>query len=93
MSKPLDPDDPAYWMLEQSREDSSKRSVRTAPHRQNCYICRDEEFELMGLPLCFACPKCKGHVPADDTVCSDCGHDCQEDAPHVEQTETVHNVT
>lgn len=75
MSRPMRPDDPAYWMLEQGRADPSKRSVQTAPHRDGCYICEDPEFSLMGLPLCFACEKCKGHVPADDTVCSDCGHD------------------
>lgn len=66
MSAPIRPD-PAYWMSKQA-----------APKRAECYICQDEEFSLMGLPLCYACEKCKGHVPADDTVCSDCGHNDDE---------------
>jgi hypothetical protein len=31
----------------------------------------------MGLPLCFKCERCNGHVPADDSVCDDCGFDHQ----------------
>lgn len=73
MSLPLKPTDPCYWMLEEGLKDPSKRSVQTAPKRDDCYICRDPEFSLMGLPLCYACPSCKGHVPADDSRCSDCG--------------------
>ena len=67
-------DDPAYWMLEQGREDLSKRSQPTV-YRERCYICRDEEFSLMGLPLCWACYVCGGHVAADDTRCDECAHD------------------
>lgn len=40
-----------------------------------CYICRDPDFAQMGLPLCYPCEKCKGHVAADDTICDDCDHD------------------
>lgn len=77
MSKPLSPSDPAYWMLEQGRNDPSKRSKKVI-HRDGCYICEDEEFELMGLPLCRKCPKCAdGHIAADDSVCDRCGHDDQ----------------
>lgn len=76
MSVPLKPDDPAYWMLEQGRADPSKRSTTTV-FSADCYICLDEEFSLMGLPLCYPCPKCGGHVAADDTVCDDCDFDCQ----------------
>jgi hypothetical protein len=76
MSIPLKPDDPAYWMLEQGRNDPSKRSTTTV-YRDGCYICEDPEFSLMGLPLCFPCHKCGGHVAADDTVCDDCGFDHQ----------------
>jgi hypothetical protein len=52
-------------------------------HDENCYICTDPDFAQMGLPLCRPCPECtqggepKGHVPADDTVCTVCGHDTQ----------------
>lgn len=74
MSVPMRPDDPAYWMLEQDLADPSKRSTATV-HRKGCYICEDREFALMGLPLCYPCDKCRGHVPADDSVCSDCNHD------------------
>jgi hypothetical protein len=54
-------------------------------HDDGCYICCDPEFAQMGLPLCRRCPECvrtgrgDGHVPADDTVCSDCGYDELED--------------
>lgn len=75
MSVPMKPEDPAYWMLEAGRKDPSKCSTTTVPKRKGCYICEDPEFALMGLPLCYPCNKCGGHVPADDAVCSDCGHD------------------
>ena len=34
----------------------------------------------MGLPLCRVCKSCQkskrnGHIPADDTFCTICGHD------------------
>jgi hypothetical protein len=74
MSLPLRKDDPAYWMLEQGLKDPSKRSVTTV-YDANCYICQDPEFSLMGLPLCYPCDKCGGHVPADDSVCTDCKFD------------------
>lgn len=80
MSVPLKPDDPCYWMLEQGRADPTKRSKRHVPVRAGCYICEDDEFEMMGLPPCRACPKCsegsqepKGHIAADDSRCDDCG--------------------
>lgn len=70
MSKPMDSQDPAYWMLEDSF--TSKPVI----HRPGCYICEDPEFAQMGLPLCRVCPECKtGHVPADDVICDDCGFD------------------
>ncbi len=86
MSVPMKKTDPAYWMLEQGLNDPSKRST-TEVFDKNCYICRDPEFALMGLPLCYACPFCtgqdgdepRGHVPADDTVCTECGEDVQEE--------------
>jgi hypothetical protein len=74
----MKPDDPAYFLLEQGLHDPTKRSRATAPYRESCYICRDPEFALMGLPLCFACPYCKGHIAADDSVCDDCGKDAQD---------------
>lgn len=76
MSIPLKESDPAYWMLEQGRKDPSKRSTTTV-YNEHCYICRDPEFALMGLPLCFPCHNCKGHVPADDSICTDCGFNHQ----------------
>jgi hypothetical protein len=70
--------DPAYWMLKDGH--TSTKEV----HRDGCYICEDPEFAQMGLPLCRPCPDCSakagepaGHVPADDTECSDCGADLQ----------------
>lgn len=79
MSKPMEPDDPAYWMLEEGLNDPEKRSTPVV-YNAHCYICRDPEFALMGLPLCYKCAFCSGHVPADDTVCSDCGKDNHPDA-------------
>ena len=74
MSVPLKKHDPAYSLLEQGLKDPSKRSYTTV-YNSNCYICSDPEFSLMGLPLCYPCEKCNGHVAADDTICDECGHD------------------
>lgn len=79
MSVPLKTDDPAYWMLEEGLADPRKRSHASA-YSEKCYICRDPEFSLMGLPLCNACYVCGGHVAADDCRCDDCGHDHSEGA-------------
>ncbi len=78
MSVPLRKDDPAYWLLEQGRADPSKRSTPTV-YRAGCFICDDPEFSLMGLPLCYACVHCKGHIAADDCVCDDCGKDARDE--------------
>jgi hypothetical protein len=72
MSIPMDPDDPAYWMLELGKYDPSTRS-KTTVYLAGCYICEDPEFALMGLPLCYPCCKCGGHVPADNCFCDRCG--------------------
>lgn len=50
-------------------------STQSGPKHPDCYICNDPDFARMGLPLCTACMKCKGHVAADDTICDDCGED------------------
>jgi hypothetical protein len=71
MSVPMKPNDPAYWML----SDNVTSTPVPGLYRESCYICRDPEFAQMGLPLCYPCPSCQGHVPADDTVCTDCGKD------------------
>jgi hypothetical protein len=71
MSVKMRPDDPAYWML---FDDFTTTPVI---YREGCYICEDKEFAQMGLPLCRICPKCDGHVPADDSICDDCGNDEQ----------------
>lgn len=73
----MKPNDPAYWMLERGRNDPSQRSKKEI-HRKGCYICEDEEFELMGMPLCKKCVRCEGHVPADDCICDDCDFDQAE---------------
>lgn len=44
-------------------------------YNARCYICRDPDYAQMGLPLCYPCVKCGGHVAADDTRCDDCGED------------------
>lgn len=78
MSVPMKKTDPAYWMLEEGLKDSSERSTTTV-YRSSCYICRDPEFALMGLPLCYPCSTCGGHVAADDSHCDDCGYDQEDD--------------
>jgi hypothetical protein len=70
----MTPADPAWWMME---DDFTSTPVKGL-YRDNCYICRDPEFAQMGLPLCYACTECGGHVAADDTVCDDCSVDAQE---------------
>lgn len=72
MSKKMNKDDPVYFLLD---------NVPPTPkviHREGCYICEDDEFQRMGLPLCYVCPLCGGHIPADDCVCDDCGHNEHE---------------
>ena len=58
--------DPAFKLLEDD--------IMSVPifNREGCYICEDPEFAQMGLPLCYQCVFCQGHVAADSTVCSDC---------------------
>lgn len=72
MSIPLKESDPAYWMLEQGRNDPSK-CTKSSVYDEDCYICNDPEFSLIGLPLCYPCGKCGGHIAADDSVCCVCG--------------------
>jgi hypothetical protein len=75
MSIPMKKNDPAYWMLDDGFE-----STPTV-HNTQCYICNDPEFAQMGLPLCYPCYDCGGHVPADDCIC-DNGHDQQMQQYH-----------
>ena len=72
MSKPMSPNDPCYFMLSDG--------ITTTPifHRVGCFICEDLEFAQMGLPLCYPCSYCEGHVPADSDDCDDCGK-CQRE--------------
>ena len=70
----MNPVDPAYWML----FDEFITTPNPRVYRGYCYICRDPEYARMGLPLCYACEVCGGHVAADDTYCDDCGADQQE---------------
>ena len=79
------PEDPAYFLLKDGH--TSTKTI----HRDGCYICNDPEFAQMGLPVCQPCPNCsrteitggapasKGHVPADDSICDDCGYDLMDE--------------
>lgn len=67
------PEDPAYALL---LDDFT--STDHGVFNDKCYICLDPEFKQMGLPLCYKCEACGGHVPADDTICTDCDADAQE---------------
>lgn len=67
-------DDPAWFLLADSHTTTPVEGV----YRPQCYVCRDPEFAMMGLPLCKPCPACQqggsmGHIPADDVECTDCG--------------------
>lgn len=83
MSVPMREDDPAYWMLQKGFKDLAEGKegwiTKRTVHNDNCYICNDHEFALMGLPLCYPCPvlidgvECGSHVPADDEECDE-GH-------------------
>lgn len=95
MSVPLKPGDPAYWMLEEGRAkvESGEGIKRSPVYDELCYICRDPEFALMGLPLCTACPvvtdgvQCGAHTPADDVVCA-AGH---TDPRYIDAMEELHD--
>lgn len=76
---PLPLDDPAAWMLQRGIDEAEGRRentgwvTKTHPeiYNPNCYICRDPEFALMGLPVCKPCPICGAHWAADDGVCDE----------------------
>ena len=89
MSVPMKKSDPAYWLLEEGL--SGKRKIKKSEvFNENCYICRDPEFALMGLPLCYPCPICGAHVPADDCTC-DNGHDVMEYYEGLEEDQEIEN--
>lgn len=53
-------------------------------YSETCYICNDPDFRTYGLPLCYPCQKCGGHIAADETTCDACGfdvHDTEEAKP------------
>lgn len=70
--------DPAEWML------YDEFTTTPVVHQVGCYICEDDEFARMGLPLCRKCRKCQeagrgdGHIAADDSACDVCGWDEME---------------
>lgn len=69
MSVPIKSTDPAYRLLTDDFTSS------TTVYKEGCYICEDPEFAQMGLPLCYPCWSCGGHVAADDTICDACRKD------------------
>lgn len=80
-------DDPAHFLLTDGVTSS------TTVYNAHCYICRDPEFAAMGLPLCYPCPTCKAHTPADDMTC-DNGHDTypEEYGPAPDGTPSITDV-
>ena len=62
------PDDPSGF--DPLPEDRWSKPV---VHHPYCYICNDPDFMTHGLPLCFPCVLCGGHVAADDYICDLCG--------------------
>ena len=69
---PMPSDDSAQFLI-----DMPYHSTPTI-YSDSCYICNDPEFAMMGMPLCFACPECNGHIAADDPDC-ECGYSAYED--------------
>ena len=104
MSQPLKNDDPAYWMLQRGENENwavatgqlapedATWVTKTTVYNDRCYICRDPEFALMGLPLCKPCKHevdgvvCGAHIPADDVEC-DNGH---TDPDYIQAMEELH---
>ena len=102
MSVPMKPSDPAYWMLQrgqneawavatgQMREEDMTWTTKTTVYNDRCYICRDPEFAMMGLPLCKPCTfvvdgvECGAHTPADDVECDE-GHTAPEYEAYMEE--------
>lgn len=74
MSIKLNKTDPAYWMLDEGLNNPDKVKEPEV-YKPGCFICEDPEFALMGLPLCTKCKGCSGHVPADSSICDNCGED------------------
>jgi hypothetical protein len=75
MSIPLPFNDPCKWML-----DDDDFTSHPTIYKKGCYICDDPEFaQQMGLPLCYSCKFCGGHVTADNVVCDECGK--EQDVP------------
>lgn len=54
MSQPLKKNDPCYFLLEEGIKSEWKRSITTV-YNENCYICNDREYSLMGLPIYYPC--------------------------------------
>jgi hypothetical protein len=79
----MKPTDPAYWML------LDEYTTTPTIFKKGCYICEDPEFAQMGLPLCYPCKACGGHVAADDPVCDDCEHECHPNCGHYDAVEQV----
>lgn len=83
---PLPLSDTARWMLQRGIDEYEGRVPNTGwiseseVYNPRCYICKDPEFALMDMPLCYPCDSlvdgvvCGAHIPADDTVCDE-GHD------------------
>lgn len=75
------PADPAFRLLLDDFTSEHAPGVQEIGLERGCYICQDPEFAQMGLPLCRKCPECvrqgrgPGHIPADDSVCDECGHE------------------
>jgi len=81
----MKPDDPAYWML---FDGVVSTPTVYAPH---CYICNDPEYAQMGLPLCYECLVCGGHVAADEHICIN-GHEQPQDPEHELEIRKEHGM-
>jgi hypothetical protein len=72
--KLFNPNHPFGGLPKLSEDEKQDYSV----YSETCYICRDSDFRDYGLPLCYSCPFCEGHIAADDTECDNCGKDARE---------------
>ena len=69
VAKKMTPGDPAWHLMTDGQ--------KTVPevYSKRCTICNCSDYAQMGMSLCYPCQRCRGHVPADDTICDDCGYD------------------
>lgn len=52
-----------------------KEVQKAVVYKDDCYICNDPDIARYGLPMCYPCRFCGGHVAADAGICDVCHRD------------------